>query len=121
MIWPYLSGPANFYYFSNNNNQASPAKLAHNISQIFKNDDRFTGNFGGNILDYIDSNDEAMRDYSVPYVLKTNFLTVFSRMKQRYFYREQVQPYTLSCEAAKVRILKTYCKATWKYRVRQYL
>lgn len=69
--------------------RASPAKLAHNVFQKFKKNDRFTGKPGENILNYFDSYDEAMRDHNVSHGLKNTIFPIWLKMMQRYFTRNR--------------------------------
>lgn len=52
MVWLSPAGPANVHQSNINHDHASPAKLANDISQRFKKDDRLTGKLGENILEY---------------------------------------------------------------------
>lgn len=120
VIWPSLAGPADVHHSITNNNHPPPARLAHNISQIFEKDDRFTGKLREIFLDHFDRFDEAMRDNNVPHTLKQTIFRICLRMRQRYFYWKQVQLYNGDYEAAKIRMLRTYCNAARQNHVRQF-
>lgn len=67
-------------------NHDSESKLAHNISQRFKNEDRFTGKLGENIEEYLGNYEVACEDYNLSETQKLRHLhNLFDEDAKRFF------------------------------------
>ena len=107
---------------SPNNIEEKERKLAHNISQRFKNvDDRFQGKSGEDIEEYFKNYETAIIDYKIDDTLKLQYLHNLFDDEAKRFYRDNVYQTSATYGEAKMKMVAQYNNVTTQNRMRQYL
>lgn len=101
--------------------QEDERRLAHNISQRFKKDDKFTGKLGENLQDFLNNYEEACIDYSFTPEQKLKYLHNLFEGEAKAFYREHVFTVCHSYPEACNTLLAKFNNISRQIRVRQYL
>lgn len=101
--------------------QENERRIAHNMSQRFKREEKFSGKLGEDILEYLKTYEEACMDYklSEPQVLQ--YLHNLFDGESKRFYREKVAPSANNYGQAKNFLVRNYSSPSRQNRIRQFL